>query len=174
MLIIPTQRLLIRDYTVDDWQKAHEYCRNEDILKYETWGPNSVEQTKEFANKAYDDSKITPRMTYEMGITLKTNGEWIGGCGFRIDQKREGVGNIGYIVHPNYWNKGIATEAALGLINFVVEQCGITTVEATCDVLNLASKKVLEKCGLVVVRQTDKDIAMKGRMRDTYHFEKKA
>lgn len=173
MLTIETSRLVLREYAESDWESVHEYAQNGDILIYEIWGPNTEKQTKEFIEKAIEERLKSPRLTFEMCITLKSTGKVIGGCGFRIKPNNHRRCDFGYIINPAYWNKGYATEASFGLIDYMTNHLGISEIEATCDSLNIASTKVLRKCGLKLSKEVKNDREIKGRMRDTYYFEMK-
>ena len=172
MISIKTNRLILREYREGDWESVHQYAQQEKILIYEDWGPNSEDQTKEFVRKAVEDSKQIQRKTFELGITLKNTKELIGGCSFRIKKDNINRGDFGYIINPLYWNKGFATEASEGLLAFMISNHGITQIEATCDVLNLASKRVLEKCGMKAKKEFTNAINSKGRIRTSFYFEK--
>lgn len=169
---ITTDRLILREYKFSDWQDVHQYASNPDILHYEAWGPNTKEQTKEYIQRTIKDNKAKLRFTYELCIILRKNKQLIGGCGFRIKKDDVTRGDFGYIIHPDYWNNGFATEAACGLIDYMMKKHNIKVIEATCDVLNIASRKVIEKCGLELIETRKNDIEMKGRVRDSYMFEK--
>ena len=172
MIKIKTERLILREYKESDWQFVHQYGQQENILIYEAWGPNTEEQTKAFIKKSIIDRKENPRRAFELCVTLKSSLKLIGGCGFRIKKENNKRGDFGYIINPDYWNKGYATEASKGLLDFMIKNHGITEIEATCDVLNLQSKRVLEKCGLKKIKEIKNDMEMKGRFRDTCHFER--
>ena len=172
MIKIETERLILREYQESDWESVHQYGQQESILIYEIWGPNTVEQTKAFIEKSIIERKENPRRAFELCVTLKSNMELIGGCGFRINSENKKRGDIGYIIKPDYWNKGFATEASKGLLDFMVKNHSITEIEATCDALNLQSIRVLEKCGLKKTKEIINEIEIKGRISDTYHFEK--
>jgi RimJ/RimL family protein N-acetyltransferase len=55
---------------------------------------------------------------------------------------------IGYAFAPAHWGKGIATEAVKGLIDTVFRVAAAERVLANSRVINPASCRVLEKCGL--------------------------
>ena len=56
---------------------------------------------------------------------------------------------IGYILKRSAWGKGYATEATKRLLKFAFEQTPIEELVATIDPENSASRRVLEKCGLI-------------------------
>lgn len=123
--------------------------------------------------KAIKDRQESPRLTFELCIVLKSTMNVIGGCGFRIKPNNHQRCDFGYIIHPAYWNKGYATEASNGLIDYMTYHLSISEIEATCDPLNSASIKVLRKCGLNLLKKVKNDRKIRGSMRDTCFFEMK-
>lgn len=169
---IETERLILREYVEADWEAIHEYASQEKILVYENWGPNTVPDTKEFIQNALRLKEAVPRTSFELAIVLKEENRLIGGCGFRFDKQEAHKGNLGYIINPLYWRMGYAKEATNALIQFVASELGVKTIEATCDVLNLASQAVLKHCGFFRIRLIRKHFEMKGRVRDTFVYER--
>lgn len=58
------------------------------------------------------------------------------------------IATLGYVLARSHWGRGLMTEAASALIQALFKRPHIHRVEATCDVENLASAAVLQKCGL--------------------------
>ena len=56
---------------------------------------------------------------------------------------------IGYILKKAAWGKGYATEAARRLLRFAFEETPLEEIVASIDERNTASRRVLEKCGLI-------------------------
>ena len=54
---------------------------------------------------------------------------------------------LGYAIHPDYWGKGIATEA-LGAAMEALYRAGYELVTAGAFSHNAASMRVMEKCGM--------------------------
>ena len=172
MIYIESKQLLIREMQEEDFDSIHAYASNEDILIYEVWGPNSESDTHEFIKLAKSAQEDSPRTVFELVVELKATKKVIGGFGLRILKGNRLKANFGYIIHPDYWNKGFAKEACKLGINYLTKKYGIQTLVATCDVNNLASKRVLEKCGMHLIKRLDQHIRMKGRLRDTFYFER--
>ena len=79
-----------------------------------------------------------------------------GRCALRTEIRGsfgESHGNIGYDVHADFRGQGIATEMLRSLLD-KARSLGMTHVLITCDISNVASRRVIEKCG--------------GVMRDTF------
>ncbi len=58
-----------------------------------------------------------------------------------------GVAEIGYGISDEYQNKGYATEAVNAVLSWAFRNPNVTAVEAETDPENIASQRVLEKCG---------------------------
>ena len=56
---------------------------------------------------------------------------------------------IGYMLKRSAWGKGYATEATKRLLKFAFEVTPLEQLVATIDPENTASRRVLEKCGLI-------------------------
>ena len=80
----------------------------------------------------------------------------VGDVGF-MGGPKEGIAEIGYSIVSEYRNQGYATEAALYLIHWALQQREIRRVTAQCLNNNLGSIKVLEKIGM---RQLEADGVM--------------
>ena len=61
----------------------------------------------------------------------------------------EGVAEIGYGIKPEHWGNGFATEAMKAVMTWAFAQPGVTAVEAETAPDNVASQRVLAKCGFV-------------------------
>ncbi|MEM6658560.1 MAG: GNAT family N-acetyltransferase [Pseudomonadota bacterium] len=55
---------------------------------------------------------------------------------------------VGYLLVPQAWGRGIATEACARLLRFAFEETPLTEIFATTDPDNKKSQNVLRKCGL--------------------------
>ena len=84
-----------------------------------------------------------------LAITEKDRGEMIGTIGFHKDERRPGmdVWQLGYALSPDYWHKGIATEAAQAVIRYGFEENLWRIITAYCYPDNHRSKQLLEHIG---------------------------
>ena len=79
-------------------------------------------------------------------------------------------GEIWYKIHPNFWNKGYATEALMGLLHFAFNNLGMHRIEAGCAVENFASIKVLEKVGMTREGRKRKVLPLKMGWSDNFEY----
>ena len=93
------------------------------------------------------------RERYHLAVELKASGSVIGEAGF--EWKAERRAEIGYFFEAKFWGLGYATEAARLVIEFAFNTLNADEVVASCDARNLASARVMLKCGLKTI---DSDI----------------
>jgi ribosomal-protein-alanine N-acetyltransferase len=168
---IETARLILRDFRSEDWVRVHAYASIPEFSQYESWGPNTVEQTKIFVAEMMANAVQRDRREFGLAICRKSDGLLIGGCDLRNPDPTSRTGALGWAIHPDFQNQGFATEAAQALIRFGFEQLALLTIYATCDTRNLASARVMEKLKMQRVALIKGDKMQKGYLRDSYRYE---
>lgn len=63
-----------------------------------------------------------------------------------------GTAELGYRLLPDVWGRGYATEGARAMVRSAFTDLGLEHVVATTMTMNLASRRVLEKAGLSLIR----------------------
>lgn len=160
---LTTERLTLRAVTMDDAEDMFTYGSNENVTKYVLWHTHeSIEDTKEFIEMAVETYKMQP--FYHWGIIY--NGKFIGTIDYVMLQQHNKVGEIGYVLAEEYWNKGIVTEAAKKVIEFGFHKLGLVRVQARCVTENIGSSRVMEKSGMTYEGTLRKALFMKGSHRD--------
>ncbi|WP_274653328.1 GNAT family N-acetyltransferase [Paenibacillus humicola] len=147
----------LRELEFTDWAGVHAYASLEIACRYQPWGPNTEEESQAFVREAVEDGAQTPRTRFVFAIVPHNTGKMIGAGELNIRDRTNRNGEIGYIVHPDYWGRGIATEAAVLLTDFGFQALRLHRIYATCDPRNTGSAKVLTKLGMT----------QEGRLRDT-------
>lgn len=79
--------------------------------------------------------------------TDRVNGVTIGGCAFKGPPDPDGVVEIAYGIDPAHQGRGYATEASRALIAFAFGSGLVRVVRAHTKAGNVASERVLSKCG---------------------------
>jgi RimJ/RimL family protein N-acetyltransferase len=79
----------------------------------------------------------------------------IGYCGF-LHWNLDGVDEIeiGYRLHPYYWNKGLMTEAARSVSDHAFRDLRLPRVISLIYLENIPSRRVAEKIGMTLEKQT--------------------
>jgi len=74
-------------------------------------------------------------------------GQAVGNCAFKGPPDADGAVEIAYGVNEDCQRRGFATEAAAGLVTFAFSTGQVRLVRAHTRAENLASGRVLAKCG---------------------------
>ena len=143
---IKTERLIITEFTMDMAEAVHLNSLDEDNRRFV---PDEVFETVEQAEKTVEFLMSV----YENGngplvypVTLK-EGTYIGYV--QAVPFDDGTWEVGYHIGENYTKQGYATEAVTAFLPVIMKQIGITEITGICLADNLASAKVMERCGFV-------------------------
>jgi len=151
-LPIETERLSLRDFCSRDLEALHSYARLDAVTQYLMWGPNDLQASEAQLSNFIDAAADMPRTIYELALTSKPGGRVIGALCLYLDEPTDGMpqgAELGFVLHPASWGKGLATEAAVALLTRGMSELELNHIWATCDTRNLASVGVLEKIGMI-------------------------
>ena len=146
---IETKNLILRKFEMEDAEAMYKnFASDADVTKFLTWQPySSVEDAKEVLRNWIPQYENLD--TYRWAITVKENGnEPIGSIDIVNSRFEIGKVEFGYCISKNWWHKGVTSEALKALIDFFIKEVGVNRIEATHDVKNVNSGKVMMKCGL--------------------------
>jgi len=151
LLPIETERLCLRDFGWADIDDLHSYASLEEATRYLLWGPNDRQESEIQLSTFVDAAVELPRTIYELALILRDDGRLIGALCLYLDDPAKDAkqgAELGFVLHPDFWGQGIATEAAKALLTHGMSELGLAHIWATCDTRNLASVCVLEKIGM--------------------------
>ncbi len=116
-----------------------------DVVQYMLFPLSSREESDRFVRDSMAESPDAPWRSIVRAIVH--DGE-LAGLGGVVILRGEEEGEIWYLVRPDRWGRGIATEAARQLLVLGFRELGLHRVWATCLPENPASARVLEKIGM--------------------------
>ena len=147
MKTLETKRLILRPWSMNDVDDMYEYAQNSKIGPRAGWPPH---KTKEDSLKII---QMFMKSETEWAIEERATGKVIGSIGCRQDSMRMKNGlkakNIGYVLSECYWGRGIMPEAVERILHECFEEECVNVVSISHSILNLNSKRVIEKCGFV-------------------------
>ncbi len=111
--------------------------------------PNeTITETENFVNYAVNEWNKPDPDDREFVIVFQN--KIIGGINL---EKTDPTGKyeIGWTIHPDYRNKGFATEAAKALLKYAFENLSAQSITAHCDSENKASESVMKKIGMDLI-----------------------
>jgi [ribosomal protein S5]-alanine N-acetyltransferase len=147
-VLLTGPRLVLREFTPDDWEEVYAFTSRSETSRYQVWGPNTPEDARAHIGRACAAAQVEPRDEFILAVTLATTGRVVGGGDLYLRNRRFRTGEIAYMIDTAYWGKGYATEVAQLLVRFGFASHQLHRIFATCDPRNVASARVLEKVGM--------------------------
>ena len=156
MAILETQRLILRPFDEKDLDRMSELMANPDFMRF-SLGPYNREQTATFIEKLIGWERAG--MPSQFALITRAENAFIGYCGF-YHHPTENIPDveIGYRLHPGYWNRGLATEAARAVRDHAFRDLKLPRVISLVHPENIPSRRVAEKNGMSI----EKEIIFKG------------
>lgn len=148
--ILRTERLLLREFTIEDNPAVFAIFSRENVNQWtETETMQSMEEAETRVKSRMNLFK--DRFGIRWAVALRERPEEvIGSCGFFSVRRGTQTVEIGYDLHPDFWNKGLITEALREMIRYCFWPGSLVPVhrmEALVMPENIPSIRVLEKLG---------------------------
>ena len=162
MAMLETPRLILRPFREKDVDLVAALMANPDFMRF-SLGVFTRDQTVAFLEKILGwEQAGLPSL---FAVTMRPNGALAGYCGFYhqiIDEKPEI--EIGYRLHPDYWNQGITTEAASTVRDHAFRDLKLSRVISLIHPENVPSRRVAEKIGMT----HEKDVIYRGLLTNVF------
>ncbi|MGW8014041.1 GNAT family N-acetyltransferase [Staphylococcus xylosus] len=150
------------DTDIDDINELHNLT---EVTKYQTWKTQSNEETKQFIREVINqDSNVV----YNVLVNPDTD-KVIGTIQLVIDEVNKSA-EIEFIIHPNYWNNGIATNIAKTIIKYAFKVLKLNRVAASIDSNNTAARIVLQNLEMKLEGVLRENRLVDGEYRDTLSY----
>ena len=155
-LIIETERLLLRPYTVNDIEAAYQMNLDPEVSRYTgDGGVHSLEEIDTII-RTHVLGDYQKHGFGRMAVVWKETNEYIGFSGLKYLPEFDAV-DIGYRFKSAFWGKGIATEANLPFIDYGFKTLKLNKIIGMAFPENKASVRVLEKLGLRFKKWIEED-----------------
>lgn len=153
-VFLETERLVLRRFTMADADELVNLDADPDVMRYITGGvPTSRDEIETEVLPAFLDYYQRYEGFGFWAAVEKVTGEFLGWFHFRpVQDAVPGEVDLGYRLRKSAWGKGYATEGSRALIDKGFTEFGVQRVVAEAMVVNAASRRVMEKAGLKLVR----------------------
>jgi len=169
---IETERLLLRQFTMDDLDDLYFIYSHPDLSKYlSNEQPLRLDQTRAAIN-----SIIESWQQHKFGVwavVYKKHRKLIGHCGLKFLENTPEV-QIGYLLLKDYWRRGLGTEAAAAVLKYGFDVVKLERIVAIAKPENIASRRVMEKVGMKYEKDAyfyENDVVYYSLSRQGYQLE---
>lgn len=163
---IQTERLILKPYSQSDMPGLMNLISNKEIAK--TFMMPDFENENQITLLAqtlitYSQLEDTTHLEYGIYLKDKLIG-FINDCGIEYNAIE-----IGYVIHPDYQGYGYASEAVQAVLK-ELQAMGFQKVKAGFFAENIASRRVMEKCGMHQIDYMDEE-KYRGTIHQCFYYE---
>ena len=152
MPILLTERLILRSFEEKDVDDMEQRFANPDFMRFSLGVFTERKQTVAFIGKVmgWDRAGIPS----QFAVMPRGEDTIIGYCGF-FYHPEHGIEDIeiGYRLNPDYWNRGLITEAARAVRDYGFCERKLSRVISLVHPENIPSRRVAEKNGMKIERE---------------------
>ncbi len=148
---IISERMSLRPIEVDRAEALHSLWTDERVRRF-LWDGEEIpfERTRAIIEKSL---KLFEESGFGIwGVYERSSEELLGFAGYWPFRTPPSI-ELLFGVASEHWNRGIATESSRCVIRYAFEELGFLSVEASTDLANTASVRVLERLGFLFQRQ---------------------
>lgn len=153
---LETSRLILRRWRDDDFAPFAEMCADKEVMEF--IGDGSVKSFDETRRSIIAFERAWDQLGYGLfAVELKETAHFVGFTGFAMPTFLPEImpaTEIGWRFSRAVWGDGIASEAAVAAMAFARESVGLTDIVSICQSGNVASKRIMQKLGMVFDRHT--------------------
>ena len=153
-VFLETDRLLLRRLRMDDLDDLYALNTDPEVMRWLTGGPAIPREVieREYLPAFLDYYERSPGYGFWAAIE-KATGDFLGWFHFRPHRDApQDEPELGYRLRREAWGKGYGTEGSRALIDKGFRDLGVRRVVASTMTVNTASRRVMEKCGMRLVR----------------------
>ncbi len=157
MPTLETERLILRSFCAQDVDVMAQLFANPDFMRFSLGVFTERKQTIAFIDKVMGWDGVG--IPSQFAVVPRDEDALIGYCGFfyHPEHQIEDI-EIGYRLDPDYWNRGLITEAAHAVRDHGFRDWKLSRVISLIHPENIPSRRVAEKNGM----QVEKEITFRG------------
>jgi [ribosomal protein S5]-alanine N-acetyltransferase len=153
LIIVETEHLLLRPLMFSDLDDLAALYADPEVMRF-LGGPRSKEEVRHVLNRYIREYEIYGHSFF--ATIQKSDRRFIGQCGL-LSQEVEGQPEVelGYVLAPQYWQRGLALEGVQALKDYGLQQLGFLRIISLIPPENVASIHIAEKVGMRYERDVD-------------------
>lgn len=167
--VLSTPRLDLRQITTHDANALFGLRSDRRVMEFmDRPLMASVDEATQMIHKIQSAFEANDSITWAM--SQKNDGKMIGTIGFWKITKEHHRAEIGYLLHPDHWGKGLMQEAIIPILDYGFNVMNLHSVEANVNPKNATSIKFLEKNCFVREAYYKENYYFNGEFLDTFIY----
>ena len=148
-----TDRLSLRRSQPGDADAISAYRSDPDVHIHQGWGKTDPDHVRGEIEQMLRRAPGEPGGWVQFTVETLDEGTLVGDVGLCLDREDAGVVLVGYTMAPASQGRGYATEAIRALVDYALDTLDADVVRAYASADNIASVRVADKAGLLVVER---------------------
>jgi RimJ/RimL family protein N-acetyltransferase len=146
---IETARLTLRSFTPGDFDDLYAYQSRLDVVRFLYWPPRDRGQVRRGLRERCQETSLDAEGDWlTFAVVWREAGRVVGEIGLKLVSREDRLGEIGFVFHPDYQGRGLATEAARAMLALGFGPLRWQRIIGSCDARNLASARLMERIGM--------------------------
>ena len=144
-----TARLQLRPFEDGDFDALYAMQSDPQVARFLYWDARAPDEVRAQLERIKPMTGIDETLdSLRLAAVRRDTGELVGDYSLRLASREHRQGEIGFITHPAHQGQGFATEGSLVLLGLGFEVLGLHRIIGSCDALNTASARVMERLGM--------------------------
>ena len=150
------RRICLEKFTTMDFDKYYKLVGDENVMSMITEGAIPLDEAMKNYKLLLKNNESHKSFGNFKVIEVSTN-KFIGSALLKVKEKSSTEAEIGYMLLPTYWGKGIGGEVARLLIEKAKHETQINKITAIIDPNNIASRRILINNGFTSEKVSEMD-----------------
>lgn len=163
-------RLILRPLMEQDSESLYQNVKEYDIAKWTINIPHPYPEDGAINFIKESQEHLEKGLAYNFAILLKETSELVGVMSLIGVNKKNKNAELGYWIGKRFWNKSIATEAALKMLEFGFEGLNLERISSRCFHDNAPSRRVMEKIGMEYEGKFRNEILKENKFIDIIYY----
>lgn len=154
-IVIETDRLILRAWKESDLAELYEYASVDGVGEMAGWRHHeSIDESLKILHLFMEEKDV-------FAIVHKADNKVVGSLGLHYSWANEEAEygklrtkEIGYVLSNDYWGQGLVPEAVAAVIQYCFKHLDVDALTCGHFSDNNQSRRVIEKCGFVLVKHS--------------------
>lgn len=155
---ITTERLLLRQHTIDDAEAWYRIQSDPEVVRYLPWPQRTPEESLAHLERRTQHNSLARRDDF-LALAVELDGQLIGDVSMHLRTVAAPQREVeaGWLLDSAYSGRGYAREAASALLDFAFTQLAARTASAVIDERNLRSLALARRLGFITQGHTGRN-----------------
>jgi RimJ/RimL family protein N-acetyltransferase len=170
-LPVSTERLTLRRLEKSDLDQLMAIQSRPDVVRYLYWEPRTQEAVRRWLSLALPiPSGKVENEAFTLAAEETASGRMAGTVSLFLRSVEHRQGEIGFIFHPDFQGRGLATEAAREVLRIGFQELHLHRIFGQCDGRNQASAGLMARLGMRQEARLIQNEKVKGEWTDEWIY----